>query len=86
MGEACIFSSVSSKIKICLALNIKLIIVTYRLIVRQRLGKYISAEAYARNKTSVSRQGISKQAFSAMEAVFSAWSVPMGYKGTKKVV
>jgi hypothetical protein len=35
---------------------------------RQRLGKHIPAEAYARNnRTSVARQRISKQAFSTIE-------------------
>jgi hypothetical protein len=37
-------------------------------IARQRLGKHIPAEAYARNnRTSIARQRISKQAFSTIE-------------------
>jgi hypothetical protein len=42
-------------------------IVTYRPIARQRLGKHIPAEAYARNRTSIARQQISKQAFSTIQ-------------------
>jgi hypothetical protein len=43
-------------------------IVTYRSIARQRLGKHIPAEAYARNnRTSIARQRISKQALSTIE-------------------
>jgi hypothetical protein len=43
-------------------------IVTYRPIARQRLGKYIPAEACARNnRTYIARQRISKQAFSTIE-------------------
>jgi hypothetical protein len=46
-------------------------VVTHRPIVRQRPGKHIPAQAYARNKkTSIARQRISKQAFSAIEAAF----------------
>jgi hypothetical protein len=56
-------------------------------IARQRLGKHISAEANARNnRTSIARQRISKHASLAIEAVFSAWSVPRGHKGTKRIV
>jgi hypothetical protein len=40
----------------------------YRPTARQRLGKHIPAEAYARNiKTSITKQQISKQAFSTTE-------------------
>jgi hypothetical protein len=43
-------------------------IVTYILIARQRLGKHIPALGYARNnRTSIARQRISKQAFSAIK-------------------
>jgi hypothetical protein len=60
--------------------------VTYRLIGRQRLDKHIPAEANTRNNTtSIARQQISKQA-STIESLFSAWSVPRCYKGTKEVV
>jgi hypothetical protein len=61
---------------------------TYRLIARQRIGKHIPAEAYARNnRTSIARQRIGKQVFvNNIEAVFSPWPVPRGYKGTKNVV
>jgi hypothetical protein len=56
-------------------------IVTYRPIARQRLGKHIPAEAYARNnKTSIIRQRISKHASSTIEVVSSACSVQSGYK------
>jgi hypothetical protein len=47
--------------------------VTYRSIVRQRLGKHISAHAYARhNRMFIAKQRVSKQVFSKIEAVFSA--------------
>jgi hypothetical protein len=60
--------------------------VTYTCIARQRLDKHIPAKVYVRNnRTSIVRQRISKQAFSTIGAVFSVWSVPRGYKGTKKV-
>jgi hypothetical protein len=36
-------------------------------IARQRLGKHIPAEAYPHNRTSIARQGISKQAFSTIK-------------------
>jgi hypothetical protein len=56
-------------------------IVTCIPIARQRLGKYIPAEANAiNNRTSIARQRISKHAFLITEAVFSAWSVQSGYK------
>jgi hypothetical protein len=43
-------------------------IVTYRPIPRQRLVKYIPAELYAhKNRMSIARQWISKQAFSTIE-------------------
>jgi hypothetical protein len=55
-------------------------IVTCILIARQRLGKYISARANARNsRTSIARQRISKYASLTIEAVFSAWFVKSGY-------
>jgi hypothetical protein len=45
-------------------------------IARQRLGKHIPAQAYARNnRTLIARQRISKHASLTREAVFSAWSV-----------
>jgi hypothetical protein len=60
--------------------------VPYRPIDRQRLDKHIPAGANARNnRTSIARQRISKQAFSTIERMFSAWSVRRGYKGTNKV-
>jgi hypothetical protein len=44
--------------------------VKYRLIARQRLGKNIPAEVYARNnRTSTARQKISKQVFSTIEGL-----------------
>jgi hypothetical protein len=47
----------------------------------QRLGKYIPAEANARNNaTYIVRQKISKHASLTTEDVFSAWSVHSGYK------
>jgi hypothetical protein len=56
-------------------------IVTYRPIARQRLGKHIPAQAYARNnRTSTARQWISQHASLTIEAVFYAWSVQSGYK------
>jgi hypothetical protein len=51
-------------------------IVTYRAVVRQRLGKNIPAGANARNNsTSIARQRISKHASLRAEAVFSVWPV-----------
>jgi hypothetical protein len=45
-------------------------IVTYRPIARQRLGKHIPAEVYARNnKTSIARRRINKHAFLTTENV-----------------
>jgi hypothetical protein len=45
--------------------------VTYRPIARQRLGKHILAQAYARiNRTSTARQRVSKHASLTIEAVF----------------
>jgi hypothetical protein len=42
-------------------------IVTHRPIVRQRFGKHIPAESYARSdRSSIVRQWISKQAFSTI--------------------
>jgi hypothetical protein len=35
---------------------------------------------------SIARQRISKQAFSTTERLFSVWSMPRGYKGTKTVI
>jgi hypothetical protein len=62
-------------------------IVTYTPIAKQWFGKHIPAEAYARkNRTSIARQRINKQGLSTIDRLFSAWSVPRGYKGTKKVV
>jgi hypothetical protein len=62
-------------------------IVTYRSIARQRLGKHIPTEAYARNNGApIVRQRISKQAFSTIETEFSARPVPRGCKATKKIV
>jgi hypothetical protein len=55
-------------------------IVTYGPIARQRLGKHIPAEAYARNRTSIARQRISKHASLTIEVVFSALSVQSDYK------
>jgi hypothetical protein len=55
--------------------------VTYRSIVRQRLGKHIPAGANAcNNKTPIARQRISKHASLTIEAMFSAWSVQSGYE------
>jgi hypothetical protein len=42
-------------------------IVTYRPIARKRLCKHLPAGANARNRTSIARQRISKQAFSTIE-------------------
>jgi hypothetical protein len=48
---------------------------------RQRLGKHIPAEANARNnKTSIAGQRLSKHASLTIEAVFSVWSLEIGYK------
>jgi hypothetical protein len=56
-------------------------IVTWRRIVRQRLGKHISAESKARNNsTSIVRQRISKHASLTIEFVFSAWSMQSSYR------
>jgi hypothetical protein len=56
-------------------------IVMYRPIARQRLSKHIPAQAYSPNiRASIARQRGSKQAFSTIEDVFSAWSVQSGYK------
>jgi hypothetical protein len=56
-------------------------IVTCMPIARQRLGKDIPAEANAcNNRTSISRQRISKHASLIIEAVFSAWAVRSGYR------
>jgi hypothetical protein len=55
-------------------------VLTYRPIVRQRLGKHIPAKAKARNnKTSIARQRISKHASLKMEAVSSPWFAQRGY-------
>jgi hypothetical protein len=55
-------------------------IVTCIPIAKQRLGN-IPAQAYARNnRASIARQRVSKQAFSTVEVVFSAWSVQSCYK------
>jgi hypothetical protein len=63
-------------IQICSAVHI----MKYGPIARQRLGKQIPARAYLRNRlASVAGQRVSKQAFSLIEAVFSAWSVQSGY-------
>jgi hypothetical protein len=60
--------------------------VTYRPIDRQRLGKQIPKEAYISNNR-IARQRISKQSLSTIEGLcFLSWSVPRGYKGTKKVL
>jgi hypothetical protein len=56
-------------------------VVTCIPVARQRLGKHISARANAgKNRTSISRQRISKHASLTIYAVFSAWSVQSGYK------
>jgi hypothetical protein len=50
-------------------------------IARQRLGKHILAQAYARsNRTFTARQRTSQHASLTIQAVFSAWSVQSGYK------
>jgi hypothetical protein len=56
-------------------------IVTCIHIARQRLGKHIPTQAYARNdRTSVLRQRISKHTSLKIEAMFSVGSVQSGYK------
>jgi hypothetical protein len=51
------------------------------LIARQWVAKHISAKPNARNnKASIAKQRRSKQALSAMPAVFSVGSVQSGYK------
>jgi hypothetical protein len=48
---------------------------------KQRLSKHIPTEAKARNnRTSISRQRISKHASLTIEAMFSASSLQSGYK------
>jgi hypothetical protein len=60
-------------------------IVTYSPPARQRLGKHTPAGANARNRTSTARQRVSKEAFSTTKRLFSAWSVPRGYKATEVI-
>jgi hypothetical protein len=56
-------------------------IVTCIPIARQRLGKYIPAQANScKNRTSIASQLVSKHNFLMIETVFSAWSVQSGYK------
>jgi hypothetical protein len=56
-------------------------IVTCTPTARQRLGKYIPAQANARNnRSSSARQRISKHASLTIVSVFSAWSLQSGYK------
>jgi hypothetical protein len=56
-------------------------ILKYIFITRQRLGKHIFAQAYARNnRTSIARQRTSQHASLTIEAVFFAWFVQSGYK------
>jgi hypothetical protein len=53
-------------------------------IARQQLGKHIPAGTNARDsRTSIARQRRSKHASSTIEAMFSVWSVPRGYKRTQ---
>jgi hypothetical protein len=54
-------------------------------IARQRLGKYIPAQANAVNNTSIARQRCGKNVSLTTEAMFSVGSSPSGYKGTEKV-
>jgi hypothetical protein len=50
-------------------------------ITRQRLGKHIHAQAYeSNNRTRIARQRTSQHASLTIEAVFSAWSVQIGYE------
>jgi hypothetical protein len=61
--------------------KIKQSIMTYRPIARQRLGKHIPAQAYARNnRTSIAKQRTSQHASLTTEAVFSASFLQNGYK------
>jgi hypothetical protein len=57
-----------------------LCIVTCILIARQRLAKHIPAETNARNTRFIARQRRGIQAASTIEAAFSVWSVPKGYR------
>jgi hypothetical protein len=54
--------------------------VTYRPIARQRLGKHIPVQAYARNRTSITMQRTSQHTSLAIQAVFSVGSVQRDYK------
>jgi hypothetical protein len=59
--------------------NLRHIILTCMSIVRQRLG--IPVEATARNnRTSIARQGISKEVTLKVGSVFSEWSMQSGYR------
>jgi hypothetical protein len=50
----------------------------------QRFAKRIPAEANARNnRTSIATQRRGKHASPTIEAVFSVWYVPKGYKRTQ---
>jgi hypothetical protein len=56
-------------------------IATYGPIARQRLGKHIPAQAYARNnRTYIARQRTSQHASLTIEAVFSVGSMELDYK------
>jgi hypothetical protein len=59
-------------------------IVTCIPITRQRLGKHIFHNAYKCNRRTIfARQRTSKHASLTIEAVFSVWSDPRGYKSTQ---
>jgi hypothetical protein len=50
---------------------------------KERVAKYISAEANARNnRTSIARQRHGKQGLSTIQTVF-LWSMQSGYKGVE---
>jgi hypothetical protein len=58
--------------------------VTCILIATQQNAKHIPAEANIwNNRTSTARQRHNKHASSTIQAVFSVWSVPRGYKRTE---
>jgi hypothetical protein len=66
----------------CFIVAVKFNIVTCIPTARQRLSKHIPARAKARDiRTSIARQLRSKHNSLIIEAVFSVWSVPRGYKG-----
>jgi hypothetical protein len=53
-------------------------------IARPRLGKHIPTRANARDsRTYIARQQRGKHASSIIQAGFSVWSVPRGYKRTQ---